>query len=472
MAIDIDPDLSPYLAGNYAPVHDEIDVAELTVTGHLPEALRGVYMRNGANPAFAPLGKYHLFDGDGMIHALELADGTASYRNRFVASKGLRYEQEQGHAVFGGLSNWVMPSAEVIEAVGIMKNTANTNIVRHADRYLALMEGALPTELTRDLSTVGEYDFGGALHGSMTAHPKWDPATGELLFFGYSPFPPFVTYHVVDRSGALVRSVAIDIPAAVMMHDFVVTDANVVFFDLPAVFDANAMLSGEAFIRWQPSNGARIGVLPRDGGADDVTWIELDPFYVFHFLNGWDNPDGTIVVDGCRAPAMPTAFGDEVVTEGARPSLHRWTIDPAAGTVREQQLDDRPADFPRLNMHRSGTANRYGYLAHATNWAGETVQFTEVVKYDLEAGTSTRHRYGDTCEAGEAVFAPDPDGSAEDDGWLLNLVFDRASGESQLVVVDARDMDGEPVARVHLPRRVPFGFHGNWMPDAGNLPTA
>jgi carotenoid cleavage dioxygenase len=270
---------------------------------------------------------------------------------------------------------------------------------------------------------------------------------------------------VADAAGALVRSVDIDLPRSVMMHDFVATEHHVVFFDLPAVFDLDAMMSGGTSISWQPQHGARIGVLPRSATTDTVTWFEMDPFFVFHFLNGWDDGD-TVVVDGCRAPRMPTAFGDEVLTEPAQPTLHRWTIDLAAGAVTETPLDDRPGDFPRVNQHRSGLPNRYGYVA-AGPWETDDVQFTGVVKHDLETGTSVLHHYGDDTEAGEAVFAPDPDGTAEDDGWLLNLVFDRTTATSELVIVDARDLAGDPVARVHLPRRVPFGFHGNWMPAEG-----
>ena len=462
---EIDPDLSPYLQGNCTPVDDELNVADLRVTGHVPEALQGLYLRNGPNQQFSPIGRYHVFDGDGMVHGVELGDGGARYRNRWVESRGLLAERRAGRALFGGLSEFTFPDQAVIDEAGLMKNTANTNIIRHADRYLALMEGALPTELTEDLSTVGEWDYDGKLVGSMTAHPKWDPATGELLFFGYSPFPPFLRYHVADATGALVRSVDIDLPRPVMMHDFVATERHVVFFDLPAVFDLEAMMGGGTPIRWEPQHGARIGVMPRDGENEDVTWFELDPFFVFHFLNGWDEGD-TVVVDGCRAPHMPVAFGAEVLTEPARPMLHRWVMNLTDGTVTETALDDRPGDFPRLNMHRSGLPNRYGYVAHGP-WQGEPVQFNAVVKYDLTTGTSTVHDYGRDAEAGEPVFAPDPDGQAEDDGWLLNFVFDRGTASSELQILDARDMAAEPVARVHLPRRVPFGFHGNWMPRRG-----
>jgi carotenoid cleavage dioxygenase-like enzyme len=463
--LDPSPSPSPYLQGNCAPIEDELDVDDLQVTGHVPEALQGVFLRNGPNQQFAPMGRYHVFDGDGMVHGVELGEGRARYRNRWVESRGLAAERRAGRALFGGLSEFTFPDQAVLDELGLMKNTANTNIIRHGGRYLALMEGGLPTELTAELATIGEWDYDGKLVGSMTAHPKWDPVTGELLFFGYSPFPPFLRYHVADATGTLIRSVDIDLPRPVMMHDFVATENHVVFFDLPAVFDLDAMLAGGTPIAWKPEHGSRIGVMPRDGGNDEVTWFELDPFFVFHFLNGWDEGD-TVVVDGCRAPHLPIAFGTEEAPEPALPTLHRWTMNLADGRVTETQLDDRPGDFPRLNMHRSGLPNRYGYVAHGP-WAGEPVQFNAVVKYDLMAGTSTVHDYGRNAEAGEPVFARDPEARSEDDGWLLNFVFDRDTATSELQILDARHLEAEPVARVHLPRRVPFGFHGNWIPERG-----
>jgi carotenoid cleavage dioxygenase len=356
-----------------------------------------------------------------------------------------------------------MPDPELAAEAGMVKNTANTNVIRHAGRILALMEGARPTELTAELDTVGEYDFDGSLVGPMTAHPRWDPRSGELHFFGYGPFPPYLRYHVADAAGRLVRSIEVPLERPVMMHDFVVTESSAVFFDLPALFDVEAMLAGGAAVRWAPEAGARIGVLPRDGGT--ATWIELDPCFVFHFVNAFDRPDGTIVVDGCRAPAMPTAFGDEAMPDGSvRPSLHRWEIDAAAGTVRETQLDDRPADFPRVADAVGGLPYRYGYLGHAATWDG-TVRFDGVTKWDLEANSSATYVYGPHASAGEAVFAPDPAGDGEDAGWLLNFVTDLDTNTSRFVVLDARDVEAGPVAEVPLPRRVPFGFHGNWMAD-------
>jgi carotenoid cleavage dioxygenase len=457
MAVDVTA--HPTLQGVFAPIADEHDLVDLEVSGALPPVLRGMYARNGSNPAFTPLGNYHLFDGDGMIHALYLEDGGARYRNRWVESKGLLAERARGRACFGGLGEYRLPDPDVLAEVGPMKNTANTNIVAHAGRWLALMEAAVPTEVTRELETVGEYDFGGRLAGPMTAHPKHDPATGELLFFGYSPFPPYLRYHVARADGTLARSVELDRPAPVMMHDFVCTDRSAVFFDLPALFDLEEMLRGGPGIRWEPDNGARIGVLPRAGDGG-VQWIEIEPCYVFHFLNAWEH-DGVVFVDGFHADRMPTAFGTDTLEEPVLPTLRRWTIDVAAGVTKCEPLDDRPAEFPRLNEQFAGRRNRYGYAGRARAWTLDEVEWTGVVKYDLDRDSSITHEYAPGEFGGEAVFVPDPDGRAEDDGWLLTFVTAKSTDRSHLLVLDARDLD--EVARVHIPVRIPAGFHGNWF---------
>lgn len=451
----------PMMSGPYEPVRDELDVADLTVHGEIPEALHGSYLRNGGNPAFPPLGRFHIFDGDGMIHAMTFENGRARYRNRWVESKGLVAERKAGHAIFGGLMEFVMPDQEIIDTVGVMKNTANTNVISHAGQILALMEGAKPTQLAPDLSTIGEIDFDGKLEGPMTAHPRVDPDTGEMHLFGYSPFPPYLRYSMVDAHGVLTRSVEIDIPKPVMMHDFVITENFAIFFDLPAVFDLDAAITGEPAITWQPEQGARIGVLPLDGEKGDVRWAEIEPCYVFHFVNAWEE-DGAIVVDGCRSSRLMANFGDEPLTEPCPPSLHRWRIDGGSATV--EQLDDRTVDFPRTADSVVGRPNRFGYVAEGA-FGPEIANFDRVVKYDLTTGSTTTHHYGEHASSGEAVFAADPDGSAEDDGWLLNFSTDLTTDQSEFVILDARDIEAGPVARIDLPRRVPFGFHGNWMPD-------
>lgn len=464
-ALDDQPETSPFLAGLYAPVHDELDVHDLAVTGQIPPQLSGVYMRNGANPQFSPSGRYHWFDGDGMVHAVYLDDGTARYKNRWVETPGLLHERAAGHSLFGGILNFQFPPAELLEECGVFKNAANTNIITHAGKYLGLWEGGWPCEISRELDTLGLRDFDGRLTGAMTAHPKWCPETGELMFFGYDPVagPPFLRYHVADRTGALTHSTEIDIPRGVMMHDFLTTRHHSLFFDLPAVIAAT--MSGESM--WQPQHGARIGVIPRHGTGDQVRWFEIDPCFVFHFLNAWDDGD-TIVAYGCRMPSIDLDFearSDDMAAAASHPGigLAKWTIDLAAGTCREELVHDLRSDFPRLHDDRLGLPHRYGY-ASATLDGPMSLTFNGIVRYDLQTGAEVLLPFGEGTAIGEAVFAADPEGSAETDGWLMVYATDLAQLRTDLCIIDARDLSAGPVARVHLPQRVPAGFHGNWMP--------
>lgn len=467
MTIDAEPTPERWLTGTLEPVHDELDVDDLEVEGELPDALEGTYLRNGPNPQFTPIGRHHLFDGDGMLHGVALRDGRARYRNRWVESRGLLAERRRGKACYGGLSEFVFADPDVIEEGGMVKNTANTHVVGHAGSTYALMEAAPPTKVDPvSLATLGEHDFGGRLQGPMTAHPKVDPESGEMLLFGYSPFPPYLRFHTVDAGGALVRSLELDLPRSVMMHDFAVTERHAVFFDLPAVFDLHDLMAGKGAISWQPQHGARIGVLPRDAETGEaVRWIEVDPFYVFHFLNAWDSADGrTVTVVGCRNSRLPIAFGDDGMEPGVRPTLHRWVLDLDAGTVTDEELDDRSGDFPRIAPANETRPGRYGYLAISASKDAFDGGFDGLAKYDLATGTKQEHLLPEGVQCGEAVFAPDPGGSAEDDGWVLDLVVDKATRDTELWVLDAHDVTAAPVAKVKMPRRVPAGFHGSWFP--------
>jgi carotenoid cleavage dioxygenase-like enzyme len=455
---------NPFLSGLLAPVHDERNDVDLKVEGEIPDALHGIFTRNGPNPEFTPKGAYHPFDGDGMVHAIYIDDGKASYRNRWIESAGLLAERKRGQACYGSISEFSATPQDVIDEAGFMKNNANTHFVRHADKYLALMEAGKPTELTRDLATVGEYDFGGKLQGPMTAHPKIDPVTGEMIFFGYSPIPPYLQYYVADKSGQITHHAMIEIPDPVMMHDFVVTENYTIFMNAPAVFDVAAMMSGEPGIRWEPDKGTRIGVMPRYGKAEEIRWFDVNTCYVVHFFNAWDEGD-KIQIDGPAFAEMPGGLQFDAPAQTQEPYPWRWTVDLAAGTVKNEQTDDKSGEFPRINDNVAGRRNRYQYNSIARSWEFE-FDFEGVIKYDLESGKSETHVHGSDAVCGEHVFAPDPNGASEDDGWLLSMVTDRGTEESKLVIVDARDLSADPVAKIVMPRRVPIGFHANWMPES------
>lgn len=449
-----------YLAGHLAPVPDEIDAFDLPVTGALPPELTGRYFRNGPNPLPGE-DRGHWFSGHGMIHGVRIAGGRARwYRNRWVRTR-LLDRARQGH-----------PGRRSM-ARDLAVNPANTHVIEHAGRLLALCEGGVPYALTPELDTAGPCDFAGRLTTAMTAHPKQDPVTGRLHFFGYGVVPPYLTYHRLAADGSLEHSSTVDVPGPTMMHDFAVTERHVVWLDLPVTFHRELAGKGMPF-QWDDGYGARLGVMGHDGGP--VRWFDVEPCYVFHVGNAREDAAGQIVLDVVRYDrdawdaVWPQLGGDTPSGPGTGPAalaasagvsrLYRWTLDPDTGTVREEPLDDREVEFPTVHDGHVGRDNRYLYAV------SEQPSSAAIVKYDVAAGTASAHGLGAERVAGEAVFVPATGARREDDGWLLSIVTDRDGTASDLLVLDASDLSGPPVAAVHLPRGVPAGFHGSWIADA------
>lgn len=434
-----------HLQGNWAPVLDELDAGPLTVRGEIPRGLFGDYVRAGMNPRSGH--SDHWFAGNGMLHAVQIEDGQARYRNRFVRTP--YYEQDLN--LMGGMLD---PAA----------SPANTNIVRHAGRWLALEEVHLPWEVDRDLNTVGAHTFEGRLNGPMTAHPRVCPATGELLFFGYRlAQAPYLTYYRADAGGRLVEAEPIDLPNPVMMHDWNITRNHVVFMDLPIVFDLTAAMKGKPPLAFRPDAGARLGVMPRNGAGGRVRWFDIAPCYVFHPMNAYE--DGRkIIIHVCRQrEAMVGGFEQVYGGDATLGRLWKWTIDLDTGAVTEAQVDDSPGDFPRVHDGLVGHRARYGYMAGLDGSAATLTLGPTLYKYDLETGARITHDFGSGRHLGEPVFVPRPGATAEDDGWILALRHDDDADESALVILDSQAFADAPVAEIVMPRRIPYGAHGNWM---------
>jgi carotenoid cleavage dioxygenase len=437
-----------YLTGNFAPVHEEVTAVDLPVTGTIPESLRGRFLRNGPNPVGAvDPATYHWFGGDGMVHGVRLGDGKADwYRNRWVRAGG------------------------VIEALGVpdpggeihsgMDFAANTNVIGHAGKTLAIVEaGGRPIELSYELDTLRRGDFDGTLPNGFTAHPKRDPETGELHAVCYWwGLGNQVQYIVVDTAGKVTKVVPIETTGAPMLHDMGLSERYALVLDLPCVFDLELASAGRFPYKWDESYPARVGVLPRDGGNDDVKWFEIDPCYIFHPMNTFDDGD-RVVFDAVRHPKM---FATELngPNEG-QPTLGRWTFDLSNGKVVEERLDDRGQEFPRHDERLIGKPYRYGYVLASD----PGLVARGIFKHDLHAGTKVEHDFGAGTHAAEPVFVPASDDAAEDDGYVMTFVYDEKTDRSDLVILHAQDFGGDPVASVHLPQRVPYGFHGNWVPD-------
>ena len=441
------PERTPeHLLGNNRPLTEERSLTDLKVTGAIPGELDGRYVRNGANPVTG--WSAHPFFGDGMVHGVRLRDGKAQwYRNRYVRTPFIEN-----------------PSLDILDPSVLMdmkSSKANTHVFGHAGKVLALEEGHFPYVLDAELNTLGATDFDGVLNGSFTAHPKICPVTGELLAFGYSAMEPYLRYLRVSAAGELVQTEAITVGGPTMMHDFNVTRNHVIFMDLPAVFKMELAMSGEMPIRWDDDYPARLGVMPRDGTDEQVKWYDINPCYVFHPMNSYEEGD-SIVLDVARFSHM---WRDSSMDFPA-PELWRWTIDTRTGEAREEQVDDRSAEFPRVADSVIGLKHRYGYMMSLSGFPnpGDPMSISaSVLKYDRETGARTSVEFGRGTQCGEAVFVPSANPESEDDGYLMTYVHDARSDTSRFVIMDAGTMDDEPVASVELPR-VPNGFHGSWIP--------
>jgi carotenoid cleavage dioxygenase len=464
------PRKSPFLMGNFALVSEEITADRLEVIGALPAELRGMFVRNGPNPQFTPSGNYHWFDGDGMLHGVRLEEGRASYRNRYVRTAGWKEEHEAGKALYGGLADPIDLN-RILSGKSPFKNAANTALVWHDGRLLALWEGGPPTEIrVPELETVGLHIYGGKLRHAFTAHPKVDPVTGEMLFFGYSAMSPVVHYSIVNPAGELTRTTPIMLRRPVMMHDFAVTERHSIFMDLPAEFHVEPAKMQGKILRFEREHGSRFGVVPRHGSGKEVRWFESPACFVFHTVNAYEDGDEVVLL-ACRTPDYPDMLqlngsgqtGSNPLASG-NSALYQWRFNMLTGQTREEPLDDAPSELPRVDERRLGRRTRFAYAMD--------VRLGRLIKYDLQRGASSFHEFGPGRAGGEPVFVPRSPDAGEDDGWLITYVFDAAEGRSEMVVVASQEFSGPPVARVKIPARIPFGFHGTWIASDKLQPRA
>lgn len=455
-------------SGNFAPIAEEHDLPELPVRGELPRGLRGTLFRNGPNPQFHdPLSPgAHWFLGDGMVHAFVLSEGRARYRNRWVRTHKWQAERAAGRPL---LPEYPKPTPRglAIPNTGV----ANTNIVFHAGKLLALEEGHLPFELDpATLETRGLEQFRGILRGPFTAHPKVDPATGDMLFFGYGadgPLTAGMTWGEIWPDGRVGRLERFQAPYPAMVHDFAITERHVMFPVMPLVGSRwRAITKGQPFV-WDPSFGGYVGLMRRDRGTRSLCWFRTESCYVFHVVNAWDEGERVVadVMQYAAPPLFPCVKGPRPAAEATRARLVRWTLDPKARTdwFRTEVLDDSHTEFPRLDERRTGRPNRHA--AYCVNRNGGEM-FDAVAWRDLRAGRAETFALPPGDAVSEAVFVPRRPEAEEGDGWLLAVAWRAREGRSDLLVLDTGAVAAGPVATVALPHRVPFGFHGNWVPAA------
>jgi carotenoid cleavage dioxygenase len=402
---------SPYLLGNYAPTDGEQHHPELRVVqGAVPRDLDGAFVRNGPNLTRPPAGRHHWFDGDAMVHAVAFEDGRASYRSRWIETAGLRAEREAGRALWTGL----LDPIDLTNPRGPYKNTANTDLVFHHGRVLALwwMSGDAYALRLPDLATTGVEDFRGTYRGGLTAHPKVDPRTGELMFIRFGPRPPYLSYGVIAPDGRLAHLTDVELPGPRLQHDIAITERHTILLDMAMHEDPELLARGKVRVRFFREDPSRFGLIPRRGVGREVRWFEASPCYIYHTINAWET-EREVTLLACRIDD-PMA-GDPTNTPSSRvapvigfqqlrPHLCRYRFDLRSGRTTEEILDDELTEFPRIDARRLGVPSEVSY--HQRLAEAPTLLFDAVVRYDHERGKRTVHRYPEGSYGGETVFAP------------------------------------------------------------------
>ena len=460
----------PALSGNNAPVREENVFDNLTVIGQVPADLNGLYVRNGPNAFYTPDWRYHAYDGDGMLHAVRFRNGKVTYRNRWVQTGGLQEEKAAGHALWKGLKEPMRKDRPDQP----LKNTSNTDVKYHAGRLISMWyRSGMPYALDPEtLETLGTADFDGTI-SRISAHSRPDEHTGELLFFDYALKAPYMQYGVVGADRKLKHKIDVPLDGPSLPHDMAITEHYSILHDFPLRPDAEALAIGRYKVRFHADQPSRFGIVPRYGQASEIRWFTAKPCYMLHVVNAWEEGD-EIVMLGTPYRMHEGADGkpdarrlEQTIHQRQRDFLlYEWRFNLKTGQTTERAIDDvLNTEFPVINSLYQGRKNKYSYNVLFPQGGREEPRFPGLVKYNLETGGYVAYSAGPQFFYNEPGFAPRDNSQAEDDGYLVGLVWNPVDQRSEVQVFDcrgARIAEG-PVARILLPRRVPHGFHATFV---------
>ncbi|KAB5514042.1 hypothetical protein DKX38_027948 [Salix brachista] len=459
-------------------------------------------------------------EGEGMLHALcfdKDSDGEkwkVLYNNRHVETETYKLEKQRDKPSFLPAVEGNPPAILAAYLLNMLrfgkvnKDLSNTSVFEHSGKFYSIAEHHIPHEIDIfSLQTLGDWDINGTWHRSFGSHPKRAPGTGELVVFGVDAMKPFMEVGVVSADGKrLVHKVDLKFNRCTISHDMGVTERYNVIIDFPLTLDIQRVIKGGPLIKFDKEEYARIGIMPRYGTADSIRWFEVEPNCTFHLLNCFEEGD-EVVVRGCRSLESIISESCDMdldksewasgrlrnkghVQQDAKFSTkdellfsrsHEWRLNMETGEVKERNLTGTPfaMEFPMINPNFNGVKNKFGYTQTVHDSASASSgmpKFGGLAKLYFEETNNKEwgeseghikvehHEFEGNTFCTGAAFVPKEGGREEDDGWIITFVHDEDTNTSKVYIIDTKNFTSEPVAKITLPCRVPYGFHGAFMP--------
>ena len=464
---------NPYLIGPHEPIRKELDRPELECIGEIPKDFSGIYLRNGPNQRHSPYGLHHWFDGDGMIHSAEFKDGKVGYRNKWIKTKSLTKESEEGRSIWPGLMD--TPDRDLKTSWGSdlwLKDNSNTDIAIHAGEAITTFyqcgEAYKLDPVT--LNTLGSIDLESQGARLMSAHCMTDENNGDLLFFDYAVKPPYMTYGVISKDSQLVNFTPIELPGARLPHSMAFTPNYSILMDLPMFWDPELLDKDIHKVSFYPEMQSRFGILDRMASGDKIRWFDADPCYIYHIINSWEE-ENEVILDVCRMSSpvpsqevrqkLSGPYGTMLAWLKLDACYHRYRFNLETGETKEERKEDLLSEFPVINNRYGGLPSRYSY--HVTLADTDVILFDALVKMDSLTGTSQKFKFPEGCFGSEVQFAPRHNSNAEDDGYLISFVTNMESMKGEIQIFPAEDLSKGPLCRLIVPQQIPPGFHSSFV---------
>lgn len=455
-----------FFTDHWQPLHQEHDEIMLTISGEIPAELQGIYYKNGPSARFLPRGFHHLVDGDGMVHAFVFANNTVRYRNKWVRTQCFNLESQAERSLFGSFMFPFTGDSSVHQLNPGQRSKANTNVIRHAQRLLALEESGVPYELDpHTLMTKGTLAFDFKKITNLTAHPKLDPETGELHCINWHTLPeqPCCTYLRFSSAGEITHYVEIAVPYRAIIHDFAITERHIIIPVFPLVVDLPRALANKnaRLIEWHPQLATHVAIMTKDF-PHDIVWFELPACYALHTVNAFSE-NNKIVLDLVVHDTPPVFIepnAQQVITV-PRAQLVRWEFNLATKSFCELALDDAEFgyNFPRIDERHFGQPYSHVFACGGMVTVENNIllESTAVIAFCQKSRCRTCYYPGAHYQVAEPIVI-----TTATNSYLMTLCYNQLTQKSELLILNAHAIAQGPLATVYLPHAIPCGFHGNW----------